>query len=725
MLPGFQRFNWREYQDVKTLCGWNPRLYYNLVQTEAQLASMRETLIRNSVISWDTETSGMKPELGARVIGHAFACRTGDREIAGWYVPIRHIGPHNDEVKQLSAEIVSPVVAEILSSEGEVCTHHGKFDRKLARPDGIEVVRSVHDVAIDATIFDENEPRFSLKHLAVKHCSPMARDEEAILKKWMQGDAKSLKMSFKKHSKKKRELLGELNAMTTPTYLERFGYSRTPIHLCGHYGIHDVFYNLYLRSVTYRRVPEVYPLLWAREHKIADYLLEMEWNGLRADEALIRATHEETLAGVRYWFDEVRRLRPSLPESFTGTDNELRKLYYDDLGMTPPKHTKKGQKPAVDKEARKILAKKYPEHKGLLRALGKLAEVEKLHSTYAGSFLRFYSPITKTINPSYNQLEARDTDGGVPVTGRLSSSDPNAQNVAKTPLHLWDCGCKKCVEEAVKEGYHRDLGPEHSVFIHRYFVIDPGWVRLFVDFSQIELRILAWFCQDPTMIHAYQNDIDLHKLLSDELGIIRDVAKRVWFGNNYGQQHIGLARHLPDYYDDVDAAREKAQKILDAFHARYQGVNRFRRTLAEHMRRNKCMFVNPFGRPRRIPDINAQERWRRERAERMMMASIVSGTAADLMKESMIRTGPIVHAVGGKVEQTVHDEIMFGIPMNPGWANTVIKVVRTMEDWPMFSQDSADRKGVPIKVSAALSTTSWAGKKKIEVLPDDTFRLAA
>lgn len=272
----------------------------------------------------------------------------------------------------------------------------------------------------------------------------------------------------------------------------------------------------------------------------------------------------------------------------------------------------------------------------------------------------------------------------------------------------------------------RGLPVENTVSIRRYFMVPRDFVRVYIDFSQIELRILAWFCQDPNLVRAYVDDLDVHQMVAEQLGIKRKIAKQVNFGNSYGMTEVGLALRMPGYFDDPEGTQEEAKRVLERYFAQYPGILKFRADFSMQMRRNNCSFVNPFGRPRRIPEIAASgsERWLRERAERQMMSSIISGTAADLMKESMIRTRPIAQAAGGRMVQTIHDELVYDIPRQSGWARTVIAMKRRMEDWPEFSRDAHGRRGVPIKTNVALSTTTWEDKREIKVHDDDTFEWA-
>jgi len=690
---------WPDPEIITTKAGEQLRLIYKLVQTTEALVEMRDVLSAQPEIAYDTETSGLYPHLGARIAGHALATRTRPSEITAWYVPIRHQGPEDQLATQLPVEIVSPAVAHVLRSSGLCDYQHAKFDWAQARADGIIPTRDFYDVSILATINDENEPSFGLKAMATKYVCDSAQTEADELEKWMKKDARSLGLAFKKRTRMDvaSEELGE------PTYLERFGFARTPIMLCGKYACKDVFYTLYLRQRTFKDTHKKYPEVCAREHAVAKILHKMEWRGLPADETLIRKTHDETGAELRHWIAEVRRFVGD--PQFAATDDEVRVLLYEKLKLEPPKRTKGEAEGAVDRESRTILARKHPEHAELLAALDALADAKKLHSTYSGSFLRYLSPSTGCIHPSYNQLEQRDhgrQHQGVPVTGRLSSSYPNVQNIQIKPIKL-----RSGVEVAVR----------------RYFLVPRGFIRAYIDFSQIEVRTLAYITQDPILLRVYANDEDVHGVVAAETGVPRRAAKRIVFGTNYGATEMAIARQLPGYASDPEGTRTVAKQYIAAYFARFPSIPRFRVEFARRMRANKSMFVNPFGRPRRLPDISEKTRWKRERAERQMMASLISGTAADIMKESMIRCDAILereYPDGSAANvQTIHDELVFDLPLRSGWTGVLIKLVQAMEDWPQFSS-----KGVPIKVSVELSTTTWEDKKAIKILPDGRFQWA-
>lgn len=736
-------------------------LRYHLVQTEEDFEYMIARL-NEGPFAWDTETDGLKPELGDRICGHCFCAHVEDNVLDGFYVPIRHQGSINDYEPQLPEEYVNARLKLLFEdyNGGEVATYHRKFDAKMLRAEGIRLLRPSSDVAIEANIFDENEPSFKLKFLASKYCISEARDEESSLMDYLRKDARTLGMSFRSHSKSYRMKRG-LDALTDQTYLQRFGYCRAPIRLAAKYGIHDAFYTWYLSRIKYPAVRVQYPDLWQREHTVNLYLEDMEYEGLPVDDRAIRDTHERTRDAVKHWLGEVKALvGPYIEDNWEAGDTDLRKLFYGALQLEPPHFTSKGQ-PSVDRQARQLLRRQRPEWAPLFDAIDQLAGdptrpgLMKLHSTYAGNYLRYYSSKYKTINPSYNGIERRDK-GGLPVTGRLSSSDPNVQNVSSQTIHLWDCYCDSCVADAVAEAAKLGVLPaksfelqrqmklegrklENTVSIRRYFLVPEGYVRVFIDFSQIELRVLAWFCQDPNLVRAYLEGIDVHQLVADQLSIKRKIAKQVNFGNSYGMTHIGLALRIPGYFENPEKTQEYAKQVLKAYFQKYPRILIFKAELADYMRANNCTFVNPFGRPRRIPTIAATDRDAarldtttqrlRSRAERMMMSSIISGTSADLMKESMIRTQPIAARFGGRLVQTIHDELVFDLPRKPGWAKTVVELRDAMEDWPFFSEDRTYQgrfhRGLPIKTSVELSTTTWEDKREIHIHDDGSFAWAA
>jgi len=700
-LPGAEAsaFPWVDRLRFRSRDGVVGTLKQTLVQSEEALGEMLEATSGSSEVVYDSETSGLHPALGALICGHAVLVRLNEHELQAWYVPVRHLATTEPQIDpELAADALRAIMAK---RDGVVVGHHLKFDALMLRADGVEIEREWDDTIVRALIRDENEPSFALKNLGAKYCLKSAKDEEDSMDAWMRQDAHSLGMHYKKRGKKTPD---------EPSYLERFGYARAPITLAGRYACMDVLLTYLLRR-AFASVSDTYPSVYKRDVEISKELMSMEWEGLPVNKDEIKRV--DYLIGMEadHWLGEIRGILKD--PTFVLTDANMRTLFYEQLRMTPPKTTAAG-KLSVDRESRQLLASGNPQHKRLLDAISSYQKALKIKSTYAGSFLKFVSPDGR-ICGSYNQLEQRD-EGGLPVTGRLSSANPNVQNIAKKPFHLFDCSCKKCAEI-------RGIlaGEEKTVSIRRYFVVPEGYAYVYIDLSQIELRVLAWLSRDPVLMDCYAKGLDVHKLTADAVtGGNRDIAKQVNFGNNYGMTEIGLAKRLPYYFSDPDRALRDAAEYLKRFFETYAGVPKFKRWLARQMRGNGDAFVSPFGRPRRIPTISSNEEHERLRAERMMMSSIVSGTAADLIKEIMLRCRATIREddLPVKMLQCIHDEIVFSVPI-PRVAEALPTLHRCFTDWPMFSDA-----GIPIEASIELTTTTWEDKRALELVPGG-FRWAA
>lgn len=734
LLPGISLSEraWKDTEQVRLKNGRHAFLRNVLVTKPEQLEAMVRVVRASRRCSYDSETSGLTPALGAQIVGHAMGVRAGEDYFAQWYVPVRH---RDASVVQLPPEVVARAIADALDEANAECAlHHAKFDQGQLRNEGVAIRRRVIDVSIRATIANENERAFGLKALAREYVIDEAEEALDGVEAFMRRDAQKLGIPFKKRRRGEEDDQGE------PTYMERFGHSRVPVLLEGPYACRDVFFTSYLAD-HYEWTERTFSALHAREHAVSGALLDMEWHGLPFDIEEVRRAQEQARAECEVYLAIIRK---HTRENFEVKDSAIRDLFFKELKLAPPKLTKGGKKAeraardagddefehrvedyAADKEAREILAEQYPEHRELILAINAYARATKIATTYTGSMLRYYSPKTGCIHPSYNQLEQRD-EGGVPVTGRLSSASPNIQNQAKKAMHLYTCGCADCVKKWAKGeiiGPERKPGPSQTINVRRYFTVPEGYLRAYIDFSQIELRILTWLSRDPVLLDCYANDRDVHEITANDVtGGDRDIAKQVNFGNSYGMTEIGLAKRMKGYAKDPEGTRERAKVVLDAFFKRYAGIPRFRQEFANLMRARGGMFVSPFGRPRRIPAILSANRWERERAERMMMSSIVSGTAADLMKEVMIAARLWLAQADSRAlcRQTIHDELVYDLPIDNA-APLLSGVMHITTTWPMFESG-----GVPIRANCAVTYDRWENKREIVLAPDGrSFRYAA
>jgi DNA polymerase-1 len=293
--------------------------------------------------------------------------------------------------------------------------------------------------------------------------------------------------------------------------------------------------------------------------------------------------------------------------------------------------------------------------------------LSKLKSTYADALVELVHPRTGRIHTSYNQT--------VTATGRLSSSDPNLQNI---PIRT-----------------------EEGLEIRRAFVARPGWRLLSADYSQIELRILAHCAEDERLIRAFREGADIHTRTAAEVfelepdrvtAELRRQAKAINFGIIYGMSPFGLARQL-------EISQKMAKTYIDHYFARYPGVREFVERTIEDARRTRRTSTL-LGRIRLLPDIASANPVVRQAAERTAINTPIQGSAADLIKVAMIRIDAALAQAGCRSAMllTVHDELVFEVP--PEEADEVTRVVREIMEgvWQLR---------VPLRVNVA-SGDNWA-----------------
>jgi DNA polymerase-1 len=304
--------------------------------------------------------------------------------------------------------------------------------------------------------------------------------------------------------------------------------------------------------------------------------------------------------------------------------DQLEKILFDELKLPSVKRTPKGGR-STDADVLEALAERHP----LPARVLEFREVDKLKGTYIDALPRYVDPKTGRIHTRFDQAVA--------ATGRLSSSDPNLQNI---PIRS-------------------ELGKK----IRAAFVAPPGHVIVSADYSQIELRVLAHLAQDPELIDAFASGADVHArtaaLIFDKAGADvtpdeRRAAKTINFGVIYGMGDNALAKQL-------GITREKAAKFIEAYFARYAGVARFMEQTVEAARQGEAVRT-VLGRRRFLPNLNSANRGLRLEAERVARNTPIQGTAADVLKLAMIDLGQKPPTPGARMVLTVHDELVFEVP---------------------------------------------------------------
>jgi DNA polymerase-1 len=395
------------------------------------------------------------------------------------------------------------------------------------------------------------------------------------------------------------------------------------------------------------------------EMPLVPVLMRMEQTGIEVDRNRLRElsdTFSEQMIKIESDIYELAG------ETFNiNSSQQLGAILFEKLELPVQKKTKKKTGYSTDVDVLTTLAS----HHELPALILRYRSLSKLKSTYTDALLELIHPETGRIHTSFNQT--------VTATGRLSSSDPNLQNI---PIRT-------------EEGRH----------IRGAFIPRQGWELMSADYSQIELRLLAHYSEDPILIKAFQEDEDIHmrtatevfqtfpSFITDEL---RRQAKAINFGIIYGMSAFGLSKQL-------GISQKMAQQYIDNYFARYKGVKTFMDSAIETARETK-QTSTLLGRIRPLPDIAASNRTIRQFAERTAINTPLQGTAADLIKVAMIRVDDALREKKMKTAMllSVHDEMVFEVP--PEEKETVAELVRDLMEnvWDLK---------VPLKVNMAWGKT--------------------
>jgi DNA polymerase-1 len=385
----------------------------------------------------------------------------------------------------------------------------------------------------------------------------------------------------------------------------------------------DFIFRLSRLLTPRMREGEFERLFYEVELPLAQVLATMELHGIGIDTGLLEELSVEADA-------ELQRLHARCTE-LAGHDfnvsspRQLEAILFDELGLPVIKKTKTAR--STDQGVLEELALLHP----LPRAILEYRSISKLKSTYLDALPREVNPNTGRIHTRYNQLVA--------ATGRLSSSDPNLQNI---PIRT-------------------EMGRR----VRDAFVPMRGWSMFAADYSQIELRVLAHLSRDPALLDAFSRGDDVHVQTACALfsvrpeevtKVMRGQAKTVNFAVIYGQTEFALARNLK-------IERGEAKRYIDAFFDQYAGVRSFLDEVVEHARANG--FVTTLlGRRRTLPDIRSSNHNLRAAAERMACNTPIQGTAADIMKVAMVRVQDDIERrrLQSRMVLTVHDELVFEAP---------------------------------------------------------------
>jgi DNA polymerase-1 len=559
--------------------------HYETILDEASLTRWLDRLKAADLICLDTETTSLDP-MQARLVGMSFSVSPGEAA----YLPLAH--HYAGAPAQLGMEAVLAVLKPLLEDAGKAKVGQNlKYDWHVLMNHGIALRGIVHDTLLQSYVLEAHE-RHDMDDLAARHLHETTIRYEEVCGKGA----------------------------------SQIGFDQVEVTRATEYAAEDADITLRLHQALHPRIhaeqglDHVYRQI---EVPLLPILARMERTGVKLDAALLRR-HSDFLAREMLEIEQKAHQAAGQPFNLN-SPKQLAEIFFNQLGLPVLKKTPKGA-PSTDEEVLEKLAEDYPLPKFILEYRG----LAKLKSTYTDKLPGMLDPATGRVHTNYSQAVA--------VTGRLSSSDPNLQNIpVRTPA-----GRK----------------------IREAFIAEPGFVIVSADYSQIELRIMAHLSGDERLLKAFFDDADVHRATAAEvLGLEpeqvmpeqRRMAKAVNFGLIYGMSAFGLAAQL-----GID--RTAAQTYIDRYFARYPGV-------AEYMARTREQakmegFVTTlFGRRLYLPEIRSGNPARRQGAERAAINAPMQGTAADLIKLAMIAVQGWLDAEGlrSRLIMQVHDELVLEV----------------------------------------------------------------
>ena len=570
------------------------RSRYEAILDEAALAAWLERLDAAPMVAVDTETTSLDP-LQAQLVGLSFAVRegAGGDGVRAAYLPLDHhyAGapaqlPLAATLARLRPWLESPVRPKV--------GQNLKYDRHVLANHGIALGGVVGDTLLQSYVVESDKPH-DLGALAARHCG----------------------------------LVGTLSYDdVTGKGVNRISFAQVEVARATEYSGEDAECTLRVHeALTAKLVPE--PALDALyrdlELPVAEVLFRMERHGVLIDPALLERQSAELGATLMALEAEVHQLAGQ-PFNLN-SPKQLGEILFGRLGLPVAKKTASGT-PSTDEEVLAKLAEDYPLPKKLLE----YRSLAKLKGTYTDKLPAMINARTGRVHTSYGQAVA--------VTGRLSSNDPNLQNI---PVRT-------------AEGRR----------IRSAFIAPPGTRLVSADYSQIELRIMAHLSGDERLLAAFASGEDVHRATAGEVfgvapeavsGEQRRAAKAINFGLIYGMSAFGLAKQI-----GVD--RGAAQIYMDRYFARYPGVARYMERTRDAARQQGYVET-VFGRRLWLPDIRASHVGRRQGAERAAINAPMQGTAADLIKRAMLAVQRWLDAekLDTKLILQVHDELILEVPM--------------------------------------------------------------
>jgi DNA polymerase-1 len=559
---------------------------YEIVLSRKDLERWIERIAAAPLTAFDTETTSLR-YMDAELVGLSLACEP----LKAAYIPVGHA--YVGAPKQLSRDEVLAALKPWLEDDTKKKVgHHLKYDAHVLENYGIVLAGIEHDTMLESYVLNSTATRHDMDSVAAKYLGVTTTKYEDVAGKGA----------------------------------KQIGFDQVEVERAGAYAAQDADVSLRLHRALWPMLeaePELANVYTGIERPLIRVLERMEHTGVLVDAGMLARQSGELAEAMRA--TEQAAFEEAGGEFNIGSPKQLQEVLFDKLELPVLGKTPKGQASTAEN----VLAE-LAEDYALPALILEYRALAKLKSTYTDKLPREINARTGRIHTSYHQAVA--------ATGRLSSSDPNLQNI---PIRK-------------AEGRR----------IRQAFIAPKGHVLVAADYSQIELRIMAHLSGDEGLIAAFREEQDVHRATAAEVfGVsAKDVdeeqrrsAKAINFGLIYGMSAFGLARQL-------GIGRHEAQEYVDLYFDRYPGVKAFMDS-TRALARKQGFVSTVYGRRLYLPDINARNAARRQYAERSAINAPMQGTAADIIKRAMLEVQCRIDGgdLQGRLIMQVHDELVLEV----------------------------------------------------------------
>ncbi|AMK77222.1 MULTISPECIES: DNA polymerase I [Methylomonas] len=563
-----------------------PTKDYQTILTQTDFAAWLDKLKQAELFAFDTETTSLNYS-DAQIVGVSFAVDAGQAA----YLPVAHDYP--DAPAQLDRQTVLDALKPLLEDPQKAKLGQNlKYDSHVLVNHGIALRGIQHDTMLESYVLNSTATKHNMDDLAKHYLGVDTIHFEDVAGKGA----------------------------------KQIGFAEVAIEQASEYAAEDADITLRLHQTLSAQLQQ-HPSLWALYNEIEvpliSVLARIEENGVLIDSAMLA---QQSLELANRMIGIEQQAHDLAGSAFNlGSPKQIQEILYDRLNLPVLKKTPKGQ-PSTDESVLQELAVDY----ALPRLILDFRGMSKLKSTYTDKLPQQVNNRTGRVHTSYHQAVA--------ATGRLSSSDPNLQNI---PIRS---------EEGRK--------------IRQAFIAPPGYKIVAADYSQIELRIMAHLSGDAGLLAAFSQGVDVHRATAAEVFEVeleqvthdlRRSAKAINFGLIYGMSAFGLAQQL-------GLPRNQAQAYIDLYFSRYPGVKQYMDNTRE-LAKQQGYVETIFGRRLYLPEINSRNAAMRQYAERTAINAPMQGTAADIIKRAMLACDAWIGADNPDVKMImqVHDELVFEV----------------------------------------------------------------